>query len=126
MCPFWPWPAVANRVAHEVAHDLATLLVIAERPRRTLEVSGIKVGKQILHSRGPGPGLSAHRPIDQNSATCIAACAKLFGRHVDWLIDSGVCRVKVASSVVDLSHYPFMVTREGAISKKVLEKVLRV
>jgi len=43
---------------------------------------------------------------------------------VDWLIDGGACRVKTASSVIDLSHYPFTVIREGALSKKVLEKAL--
>jgi len=32
--------------------------------------------------------------------------------------------VKTASSVIDLSHYPFTVIRDGAISKKALEKAL--
>ena len=32
--------------------------------------------------------------------------------------------MKQASSVVDFSHYPFTVIREGALSKKLLEKAL--
>src|ERR1700690_261259 len=48
--------------------------------------------------------------------------AKLFGKKVDYLIDGGVCRVRTASTVVDMSHYPFLVIREGAIPKTVLEQ----
>ena len=60
----------------------------------------------------------------QKPAVSGAACVKLFGSKVDWLIDGGTCRVKAASSVVDLSHYPFSILREEAISKEVLEKAL--
>jgi L-threonylcarbamoyladenylate synthase len=57
-------------------------------------------------------------------ATSGSSAARILGRHVDWLIDGGRCRVRRASSVIDLSGYPFTVIREGAIPKKTLEKVL--
>ena len=49
---------------------------------------------------------------------------RLFGARVHWSIDGGVCRIQEASSVVDVSAYPFSVKREGAIPKKDLERVL--
>ena len=60
----------------------------------------------------------------EKAAISGTASARLFGRKVDWMIDGGVCRVKEASSVVDLSHYPFTIIRHGAILKKVLEEAL--
>jgi L-threonylcarbamoyladenylate synthase len=50
--------------------------------------------------------------------------AQIFGKEVEWFLEGGVCRVKAPSSVVDFSHYPFTVAREGAVSKKELEKFL--
>lgn len=42
---------------------------------------------------------------------------KLFESKVDVIIDGGACNVGRESSVVDASHYPFTVLREGALSK---------
>ena len=54
------------------------------------------------------------------------AAAKLFGARVEWFIDGGACRVQEPSSVVDFSHYPFTIVREGALRKKDLEKILGI
>lgn len=75
--------------------------------------------------RVPLATTSVNRSGQKPTVTGIAS-RKLFGKHVDWLIDAGACRVKSPSSVVDLSHYPFTVAREGAIAKKALENVLRL
>ncbi len=61
----------------------------------------------------------------QKPAVTGKAAVRLFGKHVDYVVDGGSCSVKTASSVVDLSHYPFTVIREGAIAKSVLERVVR-
>ncbi len=53
------------------------------------------------------------------------SAARLFGSRVDWLIDGGTCKGKTPSSVVDLSHFPFTIVREGAIGKKELERALK-
>ncbi len=60
----------------------------------------------------------------QEPATTASGCRKLFGKYVEHLLDGGACRVKEPSSVVDFSHYPFTVIREGALSRKQLEKHL--
>jgi L-threonylcarbamoyladenylate synthase len=66
---------------------------------------------------------SVNRAGEEPETTGTGA-AKLFGSKVDCVIDGGACRIKEASSVVDFSHYPFTVKREGAIRKKVLEMTL--
>jgi L-threonylcarbamoyladenylate synthase len=77
-----------------------------------LKKTGIPLATTSVNKSGEDPAVSG----DEAHA--------LFGAHVDWLIDGGACRVKEASSVVDMSHYPFTVIREGALSKKLLEKTL--
>jgi L-threonylcarbamoyladenylate synthase len=57
-------------------------------------------------------------------ATTGAQARQLFEKKVDWLIDGGACRLSRASSVIDFTRFPFTVRREGAIGRKILEKVI--
>jgi len=50
---------------------------------------------------------------------------KAFSDKVDLIIDAGRCRLGVESTIVDVTHYPFTVLREGAISKANLLKCLQ-
>lgn len=57
-------------------------------------------------------------------ATSGRVAIRVFGARVHCSIDDGKCRIQEASSVVDVSAYPFSIKREGAIPKKDLERVL--
>jgi len=116
---FWPGPLTlvfkASPLGSLVTGGLSTIGVrIPDHPLALalLKKVGIPLATTSVNRSGEKP------------ATSGAASAKLFGTHVDWLIDAGHCRVKAASSVVDLSHYPFTVIREEAISKQHLERAL--
>jgi L-threonylcarbamoyladenylate synthase len=116
---FWPGPLTilfkASPLGRLVTGGLETIGVrIPDHPiaLAILRKVGLPLATTSVNHSGEKPAVSG------------AACAKLFGSKVDWLIDGGVCRMKEASSVVDLSHYPFTVIRHGAISKKRLEAVL--
>ena len=63
-------------------------------------------------------------PSGKPDAVSVTQAKRYFGAKVKWIIDGGACRVKTPSSVVDFSHYPFTITRESAIAKKDLEKIL--
>lgn len=51
---------------------------------------------------------------------------ELFENLVDVVVDGGVCVVGRESSVVDVTHYPFTILREGAISRRELTKQLNL
>jgi len=117
---FWPGPLTlvlpASPLGRLVTGGLATIGVrIPDHPvaLAILKKTGIPLAATSVNRAGQKPAVSG------------VAAAKIFERQVDYLIDGGTCRIKTASSVIDLSHYPFTVIREGAISKKVLEEVLR-
>jgi len=117
---FWPGPLTlvfkASTLGRLVTGGLATIGVrIPDHPiaLAILRKVGIPLATTSVNRSGQKPAISG------------TAAAKLFGSQVDWVIDGGVCRVKAASSVIDLSHYPFTVIRDAAIPKKALEKALQ-
>ena len=114
---FWPGPLTivlkASALGRLVTGGLATIGVrIPNHPvaLAILKATGIPLATTSVNRSGQKPAVSGKD------------AAKLFGGKVDCLIDGGPCRVKTASSVIDLSHYPFTVIREGAIPKKRLEQ----
>jgi L-threonylcarbamoyladenylate synthase len=116
---FWPGPLTlifkASALGRLVTGGLATIGVrIPDHPiaLAILKKVGIPLATTSVNRSGRKPAVSG------------TACARLFGSRVDWLLDAGTCRVKAASSVVDLSHYPFTNLREEALSRKLLEKAL--
>ncbi len=116
---FWPGPLTlvlkASPLGRMVTGGLATIGV---------RVPNHPVALMILrHLNIPLATTSVNRSGEPEALSGRSA-QKLFGKQVDWLIDSGTCRGKKPSSVVDVSHYPYTVIREGAIPKKKLEVLL--
>ena len=116
---FWPGPLTlvfkASALGRLVTGGLGTIGVrIPDHPiaLALLKKVGIPLATTSVNRSGQKPAISGK------------TAAALFGAHVEWVIDGGVCRVKEASSVIDLSHFPFTVIRDGAISKKDLESAL--
>jgi L-threonylcarbamoyladenylate synthase len=117
---FWPGPLTlvlkASALGRMVTGGLVTIGVRIPDHSIALEILRklkIPLATTSVNRSGQKPAISGLH------------AARLFGKKVDYLIDAGHCRVKTASSVIDLSHYPFTVIREGAIPKKLLEEVLR-
>jgi len=116
---FWPGPLTlilrASALGRLVTGGIETIGVrIPDHPIALgiLRKTGIPLATTSVNRSGEEPAVTGR------------AAAKLFKAKVEWTIDAGACRVKEASSVVDMSHYPFTVIREGAILKKALEEAL--
>ncbi len=77
-----------------------------------LKQAGLPLATTSVNKSGDEPAVSGEEAY------------RLFGARVAWSIDGGRCRIKEASSVIDVSAFPFSVKREGAIPKKDLERVL--
>lgn len=126
-------PPEAHRLADAFCPGPLTLVLKASPLGKLvtggLETIGVRIPDHpmalaILKAMGmPLATTSVNRSGEQPATSGILS-RKLFGGHVDWLIDAGACRVKTPSSVIDVSHYPFTVIREGAIRKAALENIL--
>ena len=126
-------PREAHRLAQNYCPGPLTLVLRAS-PLGKMVVGGLAtigvriprhpVALALLEALGaPMATTSVNRSGDDPAVSGTSA-ARVFGTKVDWLIDGGSCTVKTASSVVDLSNFPFSVIREGAIPKKDLEETL--
>jgi L-threonylcarbamoyladenylate synthase len=97
-------------------------------------------GKASVAVRVPDHGVvrsilkAAHVPLATTSANKSGEDAisegeeaiELFEGLVDVIIDGGTCPVGTASTVVDATHFPFTVLREGSISRFELTKRLNL
>jgi len=130
-----PLPPEARRLAERFCPGPLTLVLKASAlgrlamggtPTVGVRIPDHPVALAILRRAGlPLATTSVNRSGDKPEVSG-ASAARLFGPAVDWLVDAGTCRVKEPSSVVDLSHFPFTVIREGAIPKAELERTLRL
>jgi L-threonylcarbamoyladenylate synthase len=116
---YWPGPMTlvfrASPLGKLVTGGLATIGVrVPDHP----------VALGLLKGLGMPMATTSVNRSGQEPAVSGEVAAKLFGSKVEWMVDGGVCRIQEASSVVDLSHYPFTIKRHGAIRKKDLEKTL--
>jgi L-threonylcarbamoyladenylate synthase len=116
---FWPGPMTlvlrASPLGRLVTGGLETIGVrVPDHP----------VALGLLRALGVPMATTSVNRSGEDPATSGTVAAKLFGSKVEWMVDGGICRIKEASSVVDLTHYPFTVKRQGAIRKKDLEKEL--
>ncbi len=116
---FWPGPMTLVLQASPLGK-----LVTGGLPTIGVRVPDHPVALAVLKAVGLPLATTSVNRSGEEPATSGEEAATLFGSQVDWLIDGGACVIKEASSVVDLSHYPFSVKRQGSISKKDLEKAL--
>src|SRR5262249_50698909 len=105
---FWPGPMTlvfnASPLGRLITGWVKTIGVrIPDHPvpLAILRKLGLPLATTSVNRSGEEPAVSG------------TSAKKLFGAKVDWFIDGGLCQIKEASSVVDLSHYPFTVKRQG-------------
>jgi L-threonylcarbamoyladenylate synthase len=116
---YWPGPMTLVLTASPLGR-----LVTGGLPTIGVRVPDHPVALAILKALGMPMATTSVNRSGEEPATSGAQAGKIFGSKVEWFLDGGVCAIKEASSVIDLSSYPFTVIRQGAIAKKDLEKTL--
>jgi len=116
---FWPGPMTlvlrASALGKLVTGGLETIGVrVPDHP----------IALALLKETGLPLATTSVNRSGQEPATSGVAAARLFGSRVDWVLDAGASKIKRASCVIDVSHYPFMIKRPGTIAKHDLEKIL--
>ncbi len=116
---FWPG-------ALTLVFKTAPLAMNAARGKGTIavRVPAHGITAQILEGLSLPLAATSANESGQGSLSRSAQVKKLFMSKVDVIIDGGACAGGRESSVVDASHYPFSVLREGAVSKpQLLQKM---
>lgn len=50
---------------------------------------------------------------------------KTFSGKIEIIMDTGICPIKIPSTIISLEHYPYKILREGKISKDEIDEALR-
>lgn len=117
------WPGALTLV-----FKTAPLAMVATRGRSTvaIRVPDHKLAQQILTCVHVPLATTSVNTSGEPSITKGTEAVKLFDGRVDVIVDGGACDWRKESSVVDATHFPFTILRQGVISKTDLAKQLKL
>jgi L-threonylcarbamoyladenylate synthase len=117
---FWPGPltlifraSLLARIATAGFETVAVRLPKDKFLKDVLKASGLPLASTSANLSGKPACASGRSAIRQ------------FSNRVDAIVDAGDTEHGVASTVLDLSSFPFTVRREGAVSKKKILQILQ-
>ena len=110
---FWPGPLTV------VSYDTRDKVVGVRVPEHP-------VARRVLQAFGSGVCLPSANLSGAPEATTAQEVEAAFDGNIDMIIDSGPCKYGKASTVIDLTFYPFQILRQGAVSEqKIIETFTR-
>lgn len=116
---FWPGPLTL--ICHTT---YLGKLAMGGRHNCGVRIPGDPVMLKLLDLCGFPLATTSANPSKKESAKTGRKAAEYFEGKVDLILDSGKCELSRESSVVDATHFPFVVLREGCVSKKELQKYI--
>ncbi len=117
------WPGALTLV-----FKTGPLAMVATRGRSSVavRVPDHELAHQILTSVHLPLATTSVNTSGEPSITKGADAVKFFKGRVDVIVDGGDCDWMKESSVVDVTHFPFTILRQGVISKTDLAKQLKL
>lgn len=119
MKKFWPGPltlvfrsSLLSRIATGGRDTVAIRLPKDKFLQKTMKATGMPLASTSANLSGH-PSLSSAKEA-----------IRLFKGKVDAIVDAGKTPLGIASTVLDLSSFPYTVRREGAIPKQKLYEVV--
>ena len=119
---FWPGPLTMILTRRDIVPDIVTaggktLGVRCPDNKKTLD---------LIKLTGVPLAAPSANPSDMPSPKSADTVAEYFDGKIDCIIDDGVCRLGIESTILDLTVSPPRVLRLGGLSKEAIEDVLGV
>ncbi|MFH1369233.1 MAG: L-threonylcarbamoyladenylate synthase [Elusimicrobiota bacterium] len=115
------WPGPLTLVCHTT---YLGKLAMSGRHNCGVRIPADKVVAGLLELCPFPLATTSANPSSKPSAKSGKEALKYFDGKIDLLLDSGKCRIGKESTVVDATHFPFVVVREGCLPKKELLKYI--
>lgn len=112
---FWPGPLTIILPTTDLGK-----LVMGGRQNVGVRIPGEKALLKLLKACGFPLATTSANPSSAQSARSAKEAAAYFSGKVDLIIDSGKSALGKESTVLDMTHFPFTVVREGCLPKKEL------
>ncbi|MBI5573079.1 MAG: threonylcarbamoyl-AMP synthase [Elusimicrobia bacterium] len=118
---FWPGPLTFVFETNELG-----CMLTGGKKNIAVRIPDNKVLLSIIKEMTyPLIGTSANVSGKKN-CRCLSDLDKKILKNVDMIIDGGVVKLGKPSTVLDVSKFPYIVLREGCISKKEIEKFMKI
>lgn len=117
---FWPGPLTLVLERSARASDVIT----GGQDSIALRVPAHPVARALLEAYGTGLAAPSANRYGRISPTCAQHVRDDLGNAVDVLLDGGPCAVGVESTIVDARQLPFVVLRDGGITREALDAAL--
>ena len=119
---FWPGPLTMILNRRDIVPDIVTasgktLGVRCPDNKKTLD---------LIKLTGVPLAAPSANPSDMPSPKSADTVAEYFDGKIDGIIDDGVCRLGIESTILDLTVSPPRILRLGGLSKEAIEDVLGV
>ncbi len=118
---YWPGPLTLVLKTSQFALNASR-----GKPTIAVRVPDHRLVRELLNAVQVPLATTSANKSGHDSLSRAADVKKIFMNKVDVIVDGGDCPGGVASSVIDATHVPFTVFREGAISKAELIRVLKL
>lgn len=99
-------------------------LVMAGTGRLGVRVPDHPIALKLIESFGKPITSTSSNLSGKKPPTTAEEAMKQLGENIEVALDSGECRIRIPSTVVDLTRDPPRMVREGPIAPQEVEKVL--
>jgi len=120
MSQFWPGPLTLIFRASSKAPQY----IVSVQGNIGLRCPDHPVSQELLNRHGGPITCTSANISGHESARNAEEVADAFGADLDLIIDGGMSRIKIASTVVDVSSGKIQILRQGAISSEEIDKAL--
>ena len=119
---FWPGPITLLLKKNDLVNDVITggLNTIAIR------IPQNKALLKILHLLNTGLAAPSANPYKRISPTTSEDVMSALSGKIDAVLDGGLCQLGIESTILDLTGSKLRILRPGPITKKMLQKVVKV
>ena len=119
---FWPGPITLLLKKNDLVNDVVTggLKTIAIR------IPQNKALLKILHLLNTGLAAPSANPYKRISPTTSQHVMSGLSGKIDAVLDGGPCQIGIESTILDLTKSRMRILRHGPITKKMIEKIVKV
>ena len=115
---FWPGPlTILFNPKPNIPENITTSLIGIRQP-------GNPITRKLLSGLDHPLTAPSANSSGENPATTPEQAELYFGNKLDLILDAGICKGGEPSTLVDATHIPVKLIREGAISFKYIQKSL--
>lgn len=115
------WPGALTIILNTTDYGK---IIMGGRSNIGVRIPDDKICMSILESCGFPIATTSANPSSEKSAVTAKEVKGYFKSGVDLILDAGRCRNAKESTVLDMTHFPYTVVREGCLpSKKLLDYI---